>query len=153
MLKFNLGCSGRLLIFKQFLALHKQGHVIHRDAVSSHILLRKSLNEDLIRIIAFRDAVSDHQCEWSAQVIPGAHRPKEGVFCQELFFLEKNLKIWHYRKYSLLSIIPWQFTDKCQLAFFEYKGHVLFEYDGEESLKRQKKVIDERLAEMAAWRS
>ena len=99
MLKFNLGCSSRLLIFEQFLALHKRARVIHRDAVSSHILLRESPNEDLIRIIAFRDVVSDHQCEWSAQVVPGARRPKEGVFCQELFFLEMNLKIWHNRKY------------------------------------------------------
>jgi hypothetical protein len=90
-LKFNLGCFGRLLIFEQFLALHKRARIIHRDAVSSHILLRKSPKEDLIRIIAFRDVVSDHRCEWSAQVVPGARRPKEGVFLSGVVFPRNEL--------------------------------------------------------------
>jgi hypothetical protein len=97
--------------------------------------------------------VSDHQCEWSAHIIPGAYRPKEGVSCQELFFLEMDLQIWHNRNYSLLSVILRQITDKFpgRLAFFEYNGHTLFEYDGEESLKQQKKEVDDELAKMATW--
>jgi hypothetical protein len=100
MLPFNVVSFVRLTIFEQFIALHNRAHIFHNETISSHMLLHQSPNGHSIRIISFSGGIgSDHQCEWSARLVPGENRPKEGVSCGELFFLEKDLEIWHNRTY------------------------------------------------------
>lgn len=100
MFPFNAVFFVRLTIFRQFIALHKRAHIFHNEAISSHILLHQSPNGHSIRIISSSSGFGfDHQCEWSAWLILGEHRPKERVSCGVLFFFEKDLEIWHNRTY------------------------------------------------------
>jgi hypothetical protein len=132
------------LIFNSYVALHKQAKIIQNNVMSSHMLLRKTPNGQMVRIISFKSLVTDHQCEWSAELIPGARRPKEGVSCGELFFLETDLQIWHNRMYFPLAVLLQQSTDT-QLAYINYRGDKIYEDHDHMSLEQQKKRIDDRL--------
>jgi hypothetical protein len=145
MLPFNVVSFVRLTIFEQFIALHKRAHIFHNETISSYMLLHQSPNRHSIRIISFSGGIgSDHQCEWSVRLVPGENRPKEGVSCGELFFLEKDLEIWHNRTYFPYLLVCWGIH--APIAFFNYKGYILCKHDGEVSLKQQKAEIDVSMA-------
>lgn len=88
-------------IAKQFLALHKRGHVMHGDLSEDNILCRGKA----IRIIDFKYA-SAHDCQCVGMPVHGKLQPFGCEYgCEEMRTVVERLQIWDDGRMNIVDLV------------------------------------------------